>query len=98
MGSVAGCYLMLFCRMMWRICGLEVRFFKRLLGEGAYQILTAVDTINPSYNNHILWLKAVSLKVSLFVWLLILYRLSTTDNMFRRGFLITTTKLVQEGV
>jgi hypothetical protein len=51
----------------------------------AYSFLTASDTnLNEGFDSF-LWLKAVPLKVNLFVWRLFLNRLPTKDNLFRRG-------------
>jgi hypothetical protein len=53
--------------------------------KSAYSFLTASDTnLNEGFDSF-LWLKAVPLKVNLFVWRLFLNRLPTKDNLFRRG-------------
>jgi len=53
--------------------------------KSAYSYLTAIDTnLNDGFNSF-LWLKAVPLKVNIFIWRLFLNRLFTKDNMLRRG-------------
>jgi len=52
--------------------------------KSAYSFLTATDTnLNEGYDSF-LWLKAVPLKVNLFVWRLFMNRLPTKDNLYRR--------------
>jgi hypothetical protein len=53
--------------------------------RSAYSYLTASDTnLNEGFDSF-LWLRAVPLKVNLFVWRLFRNRLPTKDNLYRRG-------------
>jgi hypothetical protein len=65
--------------------------------KSAYSFLTTTDTnLNEDYDSF-LWLKAIPLKVNLFVWRLFLNRLPTKDNLFRRKA-IDATKLPCEAM
>ena len=60
--------------------------------KSALFYLTAINTnLNEEFNSF-LWLKAVLLKVNIFIWRLFLNRLSTKDNLLRIG-VIDATKL-----
>ena len=48
-------------------------------------------------NNIFFWLKAVPLKVSIFVWQFLLNRLPTKDNLHIKGFLIIMIRHAREG-
>jgi len=50
---------------------------------GAYDYLISMDN-NDTYGNKDVWLKVVPLKVNLFVWRMLLNRISTKDNLFQR--------------
>ena len=53
--------------------------------KSALFYLTAINTnLNEEFDSF-LWLKAVPLKVNIFIWRLFLNRLSTKDNLLRRG-------------
>jgi len=52
--------------------------------SNAYDFLVSIDNNGTEANKNV-WLKAVSLKVNLFVWRLLLNHISTKDNLFRRG-------------
>ena len=47
--------------------------------KSTYNYLTAVDIVPNEGFNHLLWLKAVSLKVNIFFWRLFLNRLATNE-------------------
>jgi len=55
--------------------------------HSAYSYLTAVDINITEDFNQFLWLKAVSLKVNIFVWRLFLNRLATKDNLRKKNVL-----------
>ena len=58
--------------------------------QPAYSNLTAVDFNISEDFSHFLWLKAVSLKVNIFVWRLFLNRIATKDNLYKRNILEAT--------
>jgi len=58
--------------------------------QSAYSYLTAVDTTINEDVNQFLWLKAVPLKVNIFVWHLFLNRLATKDTLRKRNVLDAT--------
>jgi hypothetical protein len=58
--------------------------------QSAYSYLTAVDTNISEDFIQFLWLKAVPLKVNIFVWCLFLNRLATKDNLRKRNVLDPT--------
>ena len=53
--------------------------------QSTYSYLIAVDINITEEFHHFLWLKAVSLKVNIFVWRLFLNRLVTKDNLRKRN-------------
>ena len=55
-----------------------------------YSYLIVVDFNITEDFSQFLWLKAVSLKVNIFVWRLFLNRLATKDNLRRRNVLEAT--------
>jgi hypothetical protein len=58
--------------------------------KSAYYYLTAIDTnLNDGFDSF-LWLKAVLLKVNIFIWRLFLNRLPTKENLLRRGVIEAT--------
>ena len=66
--------------------------------SSAYQLLTQAlddDAVDKGYNalHHILWIKDVLLKVSMFAWLLFHNRLPTKDNLMRRRVLSINDQL-----
>jgi hypothetical protein len=52
--------------------------------KSTYIYLTSDNSNHTKGFDHLLWLKAVLLKVNIFIWLLFLYRLATKDNLCRR--------------
>jgi len=53
--------------------------------KSTYSYLTTIDSnLNEGFDSF-LWLKAVPLKVNIFIWRLFLNRLPTKDNLFMRG-------------
>jgi len=56
--------------------------------KSAYNHLTVFEAVHNEGFNHVLWTKAVPLKVNIFIWRLFLNRLATRDNMFRRHVLV----------
>lgn len=61
--------------------------------SSAYKFLSEVDDNNNNANSQILWLKIVSLKVSIFVWQLLLNRIPAKDNLPRRQILATNDQI-----
>ena len=57
--------------------------------SSAYKYLSEVDVINNQANSKFLCLKTVPLKIFIFVWRLILNRISAKDNLVRRRILVT---------
>jgi len=55
--------------------------------KSAYNYLTAIGVVPNEVYNHLLWLKAVPLKVTIFVLRLFLNRLVVNDNLCRRRVL-----------
>ena len=55
--------------------------------KSAYFYLTIDDSNDAKGFDHLLWLKAVPLKVNIFAWRLFLNRLATKDNLCRRRVL-----------
>ena len=51
----------------------------------------------PSINSHILGLKAIPLKVSIFTWRLFLILIHTKDNLFKRRVLHNNNKRYMRG-
>lgn len=49
-------------------------------------------------DNPVVWHKNTFLKVNLFVWHLLLNRLPTKDNLFKRGVIPATSQSCAEGV
>lgn len=81
-------------------CVLQVETFDRwvwklhvsqcYMVKSGYSYLTATNNnLNEEFDSF-LWLKAVPLKVNIFIWHLFLNRLSTKDNLFRRGVIDAT--------
>lgn len=69
-------------RWVWKLHSSQ-----RYTVNSAYRFLTAIEG-NPNEGFHnMLWLKAVPLKVNIFVWRLFLNRLATKDNLYRRRVL-----------
>ncbi|XP_024626821.1 uncharacterized protein [Medicago truncatula] len=58
--------------------------------HSAYSFLTTVDTNITAEFDQFLWLKAVPLKVNIFVWRLFQNRLATKDNLRKRNVLEAT--------
>ncbi|XP_024641765.1 uncharacterized protein [Medicago truncatula] len=72
-------------RWVWRLHSSQVYTV-----HSAYSYLTAVDTNITADFDQFLWLKAVPLKVNIFVWRLFLNRLATKDNLRKRNILEAT--------
>ncbi|XP_024634465.1 uncharacterized protein [Medicago truncatula] len=58
--------------------------------QSAYSYLTAVDTNISEDFDQFLWLKAVPLKVNIFVWRLFMNRLATKDNLCKRNVIASS--------
>jgi len=84
-GNVVSCYHLLNVdvedRWLWKLYSTT----KGYSMSNAYNYLTWVDVINLLEDINILWLKVVPLKVSLFVWQMLLDRITTKDKYHRRG-------------
>lgn len=65
--------------------------------SGAYQLLSYVVQSGRSEHYNTVWHKATLLKVSLFVWGLLLNRLPTKDNLIYRGIIPQTSGLCSNG-
>ena len=52
--------------------------------KGTYQYFTSSESLVERGTSHMVWLKHVPLKVSVFVWRLLRNRLPTKDNLIRR--------------
>jgi len=63
---------------------------KRYSVQSAYSFLTKVDSNIVEDFDQFLWLKAVPLKVNIFVWRLFLNRLATKDNLRKRNVIDST--------
>lgn len=66
--------------------------------KSAYFYLTIDDSNHIEGFDHLLWLKAVPLKVNIFVWRLFLNRLATNDNLCKRCVLEPPKILVRHSV
>jgi len=62
---------------------------KRYIVTNAYDYLTSMDITTIFLNCNNVWLKEVPLKVSLFVWCLLLNWIPTKAHFLRREVLIT---------
>lgn len=69
-------------KWVWRLHSSQ-----RYTVHSAYSCLTAVDNTTNEDFHQLLWLKAVPLKVDIFVWRLFLNRLATKDNLRKRDVL-----------
>nr|ABD32346.1 H+-transporting two-sector ATPase, alpha/beta subunit, central region, related [Medicago truncatula] len=72
-------------RWVWRLNSSQVYTV-----HSTYSYLTAVDTNITADFDQFLWLKAVPLKVNIFVWRFFLNRLATKDNLRKRNVLEAT--------
>jgi len=71
--------------------------FQRYTVKSAYINLTAVDVDFNMGFNHVLWLKVIPLKINIFIWRLLLNRIWTKDNLFRRYILAINDTLCSTG-
>ncbi|GAU46898.1 hypothetical protein TSUD_296770 [Trifolium subterraneum] len=69
-------------RWVWKLHPSKVYTVK-----SAYSYLTASNVNHNEGFDSFLWLKVVPLKVNIFIWRLFLNRLSTKDNLHKRGVL-----------
>ena len=77
---------------------MKFAFSKNYTIKSAYNFLQQ-STNQPiiAVDNLVFWHKDVPLKVNLFVWRLLLNRLPTYNNLFKRGVIMNTHNLVWAG-
>lgn len=67
--------------------GSKIHSSQRYTVKSVYGNLTSAKVVRNDNFHHVLWLKAVPLKVNIFIRCLFLNRLATKDNLFRRHIL-----------
>ena len=60
---------------------------QRYTMKSVYNNLTVVEVDFHMNGNHVLWLKVISLRVNICIWHLLLNRISTKDNLFRKNII-----------
>ncbi|CAJ2632912.1 unnamed protein product [Trifolium pratense] len=65
--------------------------------QGAYELLTTLDSVTMDDAEHLIWHSQVPLKVSIFAWRLLRDRLPTKSNLISRGILSSAAHLCISG-
>jgi len=72
-------------RWVWRLHSSQ-----RYKIKSAYSNLTAAEVDFNVDDNHVLWIKAIPLKVNIFIWHVLLNRIATKDNLFMTNIFVAS--------